>query len=92
MLMKLPSKLAEVFRKDDVIEFFRKQGSKGGKRSAALLTPEQRSARAKKAANSLTPEERRARALKAVAAREAKRKLKGKKAKNKQATGHEAGQ
>ena len=65
--MKLPPKIAE---------FFRKHGSKGGKKSAAALTPEQRTARAKKAvaAVSLTPEQRRARALKAVAAREAKRK------------------
>lgn len=70
--MKLPPKIAE---------FFRQQGSKGGKIAAASLTPEERVARAKKAvaAVSLTPEERRARALKAVAAREAKRKnVKGK--------------
>ena len=65
--MKLPPKVAE---------FFRQQGSKGGKKSAALLSPEERTERAKKAvaAVSLTPEQRRARALKAVAAREAKRK------------------
>jgi hypothetical protein len=60
----------------DVLDFFRKQGSKGGKKSAAALSPGERSARAKKAAEaqSLTPEQRRARALKAVAAREARRK------------------
>ena len=63
--MKLPPKVAE---------FFRKQGSKGGKMAAAAMTPDERRIRAKKAANSLTPLERRARALKAVAAREAKRK------------------
>ena len=48
----------------DVLEFFRKQGAKGGKiggkRSLETMTPEQRSDRARKA----------------VAAREAKRKLK----------------
>ena len=61
----------------EVIEYFRKQGSKGGKKSAASMTVKQRTARAKKAgkqaAISMTPEQRRARALKAVAAREAKR-------------------
>ena len=66
----------------DVAEFFRKQGSKGGKKSAAALTPAQRIARAqkasKKAAANMTAEERRTRALKAVAAREAKRRVKGK--------------
>jgi hypothetical protein len=81
--MKLPPKVAE---------FFRKHGSRGGKKSAASLTSEERIARAKKAvaAVSLTPEERRARALKAVAAREAKRKQKGKQAEKKRAPGHEA--
>ena len=67
--MKLPGKVAE---------FFRKQGRKDGKKSAAAMTPEERIARAKKAgrkaAKIMTPEQRRARALKAVAAREAKRK------------------
>lgn len=58
----------------EVMEFFRKQGSKGGKKAAASMTPEERTARAKNAAASMTPAERRARALKAVAAREAKRK------------------
>lgn len=66
----------------DVAEYFRKQGSKGGKKSAAALTPEQRIARAqkasKKAAANMTTEERRARAMKAVAAREAKRKARSK--------------
>lgn len=57
----------------EAIEYFRKQGSKGGKKAAALMTPEERTARAKNAAASMTPAERRARALKAVAAREAKR-------------------
>jgi len=64
----------------DVAEFFRKQGSKGGKMSAAALTPEQRIARAtkasKKAIAGTTPEQRRARALKAVAVRAAKRREK----------------
>jgi hypothetical protein len=60
----------------EALEFFRKQGSKGGKKSAAALTPAQRIARAKKAGLSLTPAKRRARALKAVAAREAKRRMK----------------
>jgi hypothetical protein len=46
----------------DVLEFFRKQGSKGGKIGG------------KKAAESMTPEQRSERARKAVAAREAKRK------------------
>lgn len=41
----------------EVVEFFRKQGSIGGKRSLETMTPEERTARAKKA----------------VAAREAKR-------------------
>ncbi len=63
--MKLPPK---------VLEFFREQGSKGGKKAAAAMTSEERSSRAKKAANSIPPVDRRARALKAVAAREAKRK------------------
>lgn len=58
----------------EVMEFFRKQGSKGGKKAAASMTPAERTARAKNAAASMTPAERRARALKAVAAREAKRK------------------
>ncbi|HXA66097.1 MAG TPA: hypothetical protein VNV82_13140 [Bryobacteraceae bacterium] len=67
--MKLPPKIAE---------FFRKQGSKGGKKAAKLLTDEQRRNRAKKAstraAEIMTPEQRIARAKKAVEAREAKRK------------------
>ena len=67
--MKLPPKIAE---------FFRKQGSKGGKKAAKLLTDEQRRERAtqasKKATESMTAEQRSARAKKAVAAREAKRK------------------
>jgi hypothetical protein len=65
--MKLPPKVAE---------FFVEQGRKGGKKSAKMLTPEERSERAKKAvaAVSLTPEQRIVRAKKAVAAREAKRK------------------
>jgi hypothetical protein len=58
----------------EIAEFFRKQGSKGGKKSAAALSPEERIARAKKAALSMTPEDRRARATGAVAAREARRK------------------
>lgn len=54
----------------DVLEYFRKQGAKGGKiggkiggkRSLETMTPEERSARAKKAADA------------AVAARKAKKK------------------
>jgi len=57
-----------------VLEFFRKAGSRGGKKAAESLTPDQRKARAKKAALSSSPQERSARARKAVAAREAKRK------------------
>jgi hypothetical protein len=58
----------------EVVEFFRKQGSKGGKKAAASMTSEQRTARARKAAKSMTPEQRSERARKAVAAREARRK------------------
>jgi hypothetical protein len=57
-----------------VVEFFRKQGSKGGKKAAASMTPQQRTARAKAAAASMTPEERAARAKKASAAAVAARK------------------
>ena len=59
----------------EILEFFKKHGSRGGKKSAAALTPAERVARAKKAsaAQKLTAGERRARARKAVAAREAKR-------------------
>jgi hypothetical protein len=42
----------------EVLEFFRKQGAKGGriggKRSLETMTPEERSARAKKAADAAT--------------------------------------
>lgn len=62
----------------EVLDFFRKQGSKGGKKSAASLTPEERAARARHAAASMTPDERAERARKAVAAREAKRKTSAK--------------
>ena len=34
----------------EVLEFFRKQGSEGGKTAAGRMTPEARTARAKKAA------------------------------------------
>ena len=74
-------KLDVVMRKKlppDVLAFFRKQGSRGGKKAAASMSPEQLVARARKAAASaaasMTPEERVRRARKAVAAREAKRK------------------
>lgn len=46
---------------DAALDFFRKQGAKGGKKGSESLTPEERVARAKKA----------------VAAREAKRKSAG---------------
>ena len=59
----------------DILDFFRKQGSRGGKKAAAGMTPEARVARAKKAAESLTPVERTARAKKAAAVRKANRKL-----------------
>jgi hypothetical protein len=49
----------------DVLEFFRKQGAKGGKLGG--------SAGGKKAAASMTAKQRTERARKAVAAREAKR-------------------
>jgi hypothetical protein len=72
-------KLVAVPRKKlppDVIEFFRKQGSKGGKKAAASMTPKARIARAKKAAEAMTPEQRAARAKKASAAAAAARKVK----------------
>jgi hypothetical protein len=62
----------------DILEFFRKQGSKGGKKAAAAMTPDARVARAKKASASMTPHERVVRAKKAstaaLAARKAKKK------------------
>jgi hypothetical protein len=58
----------------DILDYFKKEGSRGGKKSAASLTPAQRSARAQKAALALSPSQRSERARKAVAAREAKRK------------------
>ncbi len=60
----------------EALEFFRKQGKKGGKKAAATSTPAERSARAKKAALTIPPEVRSERARKAVAAREAKRRKK----------------
>jgi hypothetical protein len=56
----------------DVLEFFRKQGAKGGKIGG--------SAGGKKAAAGMTPEERAARAKNASAAAVASRKAKGKQA------------
>ncbi len=50
----------------NVLEFFRKQGSIGGRLGGSIG--------GKKAAEAMTPEERSERARKAVAAREAKRK------------------
>jgi hypothetical protein len=61
----------------DVVEFFRKQGSKGGKKAAAGMTPEARIARAKKAAAALTAEQRSERARKAIRAYCPSRKQKG---------------
>jgi len=58
----------------DVLDYFKKEGSRGGKKAAASMTPERRSARAQKASRALSPSERSERARKAVAAREAKRK------------------
>jgi hypothetical protein len=58
----------------DVVEFFRRQGSKGGKKAAASMTPQERTDRARAAAASMTPEERAARAKKASAAAVAARK------------------
>ena len=49
----------------DVLEYFRKQGARGGKLGGSLG--------GKKAAESMTAEQRSERARKAVAAREAKR-------------------
>lgn len=60
----------------DVLEFFRRQGARGGKKAAASMTPEERADRAKKAATSMTAEQRVERARNAVAAREAKRQKK----------------
>jgi hypothetical protein len=62
----------------EIVELFRKRGSKGGKAAAARMTPEARVARAKHAAASMTPEERTAHAKKAAAVRWAKRKPAGK--------------
>jgi hypothetical protein len=62
----------------DVLDYFKKEGRRGGKKAAASLTPEERSARAKKAALALPPAERSERARKAVAAREAKRRRQAK--------------
>lgn len=59
----------------DVLEFFREQGSIGGKKAAASMTAEQRVRRAVRAAEAMTPEERRVRAIKAVTAREVKRQV-----------------
>ena len=59
---KLPQGMREFFGTPEAQEFFRKQGARGGKLSAA--------ARMEK----LTPEQRSEIARKAVAAREAKRK------------------
>jgi hypothetical protein len=58
----------------EILDYFKKEGSRGGKKAAASMTAEQRSARAQKAALALSPAERSERARKAVAAREAKRK------------------
>jgi hypothetical protein len=58
----------------DILDYFKKEGSRGGKKAAASMTAEQRSARAQKAALALSPTERSERGQKAVAAREAKRK------------------
>ena len=52
----------------EVLDYFRKQGAKGGKLGG--------SAGGTKAASNMTPEQRIARAQKAVAAREANRKSK----------------
>ncbi len=59
---RVPPEIAEFFRRDDIAAYFKREGQKGGKASAAALSPEQRSARARKA----------------VEAREAKRKSGGK--------------
>jgi hypothetical protein len=57
----------------DVLEFFRKQGSRGGKLGGSLG--------GKKAAEGMTPEQRSERARKAVAVREARRRRKASNAK-----------
>lgn len=44
----------------DVQEFFRKQGSKGGKKSRAALTPEERKAQARKAIKARWDKQRKA--------------------------------
>lgn len=58
----------------EILDYFKKEGRRGGKKAAASMTAEQRSARAQKASLALSPSERSERARKAVAAREAKRK------------------
>lgn len=68
---KLPPELRDIFKNSEVLEFFKKQGAKGGKIGGA------------KAWEKLTPEQRTERAKKAVAAREAKRKAAAGKAKGK---------
>lgn len=70
----------------EALEFFRKQGSKGGKvgskRLWASLSEEERTARAKSAAQKMTPEARVARAKKAALAAKKKRKAAKKKRPN----------
>lgn len=58
----------------EVLEYFRKQGAKGGRKAAQSMTAEQRIARSQAANNALTPEQRVERSKKAVAAREKLRK------------------
>lgn len=57
----------------EAVEFFKRQGSIGGRAAADRMTPEQRSERSRKAAAAMTAQQRSERARKAVQAREAKR-------------------
>jgi hypothetical protein len=45
---------------ESVKDYFRKQGSKGGKKSAAMLTDKQKKARASKAAKAMWAKQRKA--------------------------------
>jgi hypothetical protein len=72
-----------------VLEFFRQQGAKGGRRAREVMTAAERQERARKAGRvggkrslvTMTAAERQERARKAVAARERKRQTRTRKAK-----------
>jgi hypothetical protein len=60
--------------KDELKRYLAKIGSKGGKKAAANMTPEERTERARSATAGLTPRQRSERARKAVQARWSKTK------------------